>query len=197
MQKKKAIISPERLEEGRCSKWQDRKIPKTARAPGVMVVTSGGTRAPRFNKLVSTAAARILLRCYDRSVAATRVGRHEGETGRVARLLNVIPAPRRNSVMRTRFIGEAVTEQPCKKVVGRLADIAADGQDPSATKLERDVHAPPGVHKEGSAADRVESVTRRLRQSTLQRAANSISSSKMGNGNSDQSRSCQSHYRGH
>lgn len=68
----------------------------------------------------------MFLRDYEEYLANARVDRHKGDTRRVAHLLDLIPMPRRNSLMRTRSTGAPVAGQPCKRAAAKLAGITAD-----------------------------------------------------------------------
>lgn len=70
----------------------------TARVPDLFLVTSGGIRAPRFEGTMNRSTVRAFIRDYDEYAAAAHLDREEGDTRRVARLLDLISTARKNSL---------------------------------------------------------------------------------------------------
>lgn len=132
----------------------------------LIMVTSGGVRAPRFDGALNSNGARQFLWQYDAYVDAATTDRKDGETQAVAGLMDLIPKSRQNSLLRTGSTGCRVTEEACRQAVERLAGLSFDDDDEprggSSVTITQDELQTLRMNKEGRASDRVEGVAEAL-----------------------------------
>ncbi|CAM9866458.1 unnamed protein product, partial [Sphacelaria rigidula] len=140
--------------------------PKAEDQSSMIMVTSSGCYAPQFDGALNPNMARLFLREYDAYVDAATMDKRNGETREVAGLMDLLPAFRQDSLLRTRSTGCRVTEEACRQAVNRVAGFSSNDNDEPrdvhSVTITRDGLNALKMNEETRASDRVEGVAEAL-----------------------------------